>query len=59
MDAKRVKQILSSPDDITVHYNGASVWIDNCDEQGNTCTVHMRGKENEKSTVSINELQEL
>ena len=29
MDAKRVKQILSSSSDIEVRYNGTSVWIDN------------------------------
>jgi small acid-soluble spore protein H (minor) len=59
MDIQRAKQILSSPEDITVHYHGQSVWIDGCDEQGNTCTVHMRGNEREKSSVAVTELEEL
>ncbi|MBD8070512.1 H-type small acid-soluble spore protein [Bacillus sp. PS06] len=59
MDIRRAKQIISSPDDITVHYHGQSVWIDSCDEQGNLCTVHMRGNEHEKSSVAVTELEEM
>ncbi|GMB08983.1 small acid-soluble spore protein H (minor) [Thermolongibacillus altinsuensis] len=59
MDMKRVKQILSSPQEITVHYNGVSVWIDSYDEQGNTATVHMRGNEKERYTVPVEALQEV
>ncbi|MFS0863729.1 H-type small acid-soluble spore protein [Fredinandcohnia sp. 179-A 10B2 NHS] len=58
MDIRRAKQILSSSADITVHYNGASVWIDNCDEQG-TCTVHLRDRQHEKNTVPVEELEEV
>ncbi|MDX8365880.1 H-type small acid-soluble spore protein [Cytobacillus sp. IB215665] len=59
MDIKRAKQIISSPNDITVHYNGVSVWIDSCDEQGNVATVHMRGNHDEKRSVPIAELEEV
>ena len=59
MNIDRAKQILSSPEDITVHYHGQSVWIDSCDDQGNLCTVHMRGREDEKSQVEVMELEEL
>ncbi|MDF0729062.1 H-type small acid-soluble spore protein [Cytobacillus sp. S13-E01] len=59
MDIRRVKQILTSPEDITVHYNGASVWIDSCDEQGNTATVHLRERHVDKNTVPVDQLQEL
>lgn len=58
MDAKRVKQILSSSAEIDVVYNGASVWIDQLNEDGRTATVHLRGPLEERSTVDISELQE-
>jgi small acid-soluble spore protein H (minor) len=58
MDAKRVKQILSSTAEIDVVYNGASVWIDQLNEDGRTATVHLRGPLEERSTVEISELQE-
>ncbi|MBG9587707.1 H-type small acid-soluble spore protein [Cytobacillus firmus] len=59
MDAKRVKQILSSSTDIEVRYNGASVWIDKLNEDGRTATVHLRGPLEERSEVEIGELTEL
>lgn len=58
MDAKRVKQILSSSSEIDVVYNGASVWIDQLNEDGRTATVHLRGPLEERTTVEISELQE-
>jgi small acid-soluble spore protein H (minor) len=58
MDAKRVKQILSSTAEIDVVYNGTSVWIDQLNEDGRTATVHLRGPLEERSTVEISELQE-
>jgi small acid-soluble spore protein H (minor) len=58
MDAKRVKQIMSSTAEIDVVYNGASVWIDQLNEDGRTATVHLRGPLEERSTVEISELQE-
>ncbi|QOK29510.1 H-type small acid-soluble spore protein [Cytobacillus oceanisediminis] len=59
MDAKRVKQILSSSADIEVKYNGASVWIDKLNEDGRKATVHLRGPLEERSEVEIGELTEL
>jgi small acid-soluble spore protein H (minor) len=58
MDAKRVKQILSSSADIEVKYNGTSVWIDKLNEDGRTATVHLRGPLEERSEVEIAELTE-
>lgn len=58
MDAKRVKQILSSEAEIDVMYNGASVWIDQLHEDGRTVTVHLRGPLEERTTVEITELEE-
>ncbi|MDF1509319.1 H-type small acid-soluble spore protein [Robertmurraya sp. DFI.2.37] len=59
MDIKRIKQILSSSADIEVHYNGASVWIDQLNEDGQTATVHLRGPLEERTTVEISELREV
>ncbi|WP_374718080.1 H-type small acid-soluble spore protein [Neobacillus sp.] len=59
MNANRVKQILSSPADIEVKYNGVSVWIDKLNEDGKTATVHLRGPLEERTIVDISELQEV
>jgi small acid-soluble spore protein H (minor) len=58
MNVNRVRQILSSSADIEVKYNGASVWIDQLNEDGRTATVHLRGPLEERSNVEINELVE-
>ncbi|PLT32350.1 H-type small acid-soluble spore protein [Bacillus sp. V5-8f] len=59
MDAQRVKQILSSPADIDVNYNGVAVWIDALNEDGKTATVHLRDDSDSKhSDVDISELNE-
>lgn len=59
MNVNRVKQILSTSADIEVRYNGVSVWIDQLNEDGQTATVHLRGPLEERSTVKINELEEV
>jgi small acid-soluble spore protein H (minor) len=58
MNVNRIKQILSSSADIEVKYNGASVWIDQLNEDGNTATVHLRGPLEERTVVEIGELIE-
>lgn len=58
MKENRVKQILSSSADIEVKYNGASVWIDQINEDGRTATVHLRGPLEERTIVAIDELVE-
>lgn len=58
MNVNRVKQILSSSADIEVKYNGASVWIDQLNEDGRTATVHLRGPLEERTIVEIGELIE-
>jgi small acid-soluble spore protein H (minor) len=58
MDANRVKQILSSSADIEVKYNGASIWIDQLNEDGRTATVHLRGPLEQRTIVEIGELME-
>lgn len=59
MDMNRVKQIVSSPADIPVYYNGVSVWIDSYDEQKETATVHLRdGHLRKQREVPVEELTE-
>ncbi|ANB60158.1 H-type small acid-soluble spore protein [Anoxybacteroides amylolyticum] len=59
MDMNRVKQIVSSPTDIPVHYHRVSVWIDSYNEQQQTAIIHMReGHLREKREVPVAELAE-
>lgn len=58
MDQNRVKQILSSSADIEVKYRDVSVWIDSVSEDGKTAVVHLRGPLEERSEVSITDLEE-
>ncbi|AZU62957.1 H-type small acid-soluble spore protein [Neobacillus mesonae] len=58
MNQNRIKQILSSSADIEVKYNGASVWIDQLNEDGRTATVHLRGPLEERTIVELHELVE-
>lgn len=60
MDKRRINQILSSPNEVEVQYNGVSVWIDKMNEDGKTATVHLRGPElEERTVVEIHELEEV
>lgn len=58
MELNRAKQIFTSPSEIEVSYNGASVWIDTIHEDGKTATVHLRRSLEERSEVAIAELRE-
>ncbi|BBW98726.1 hypothetical protein GsuE55_35590 [Geobacillus subterraneus] len=59
MDMNRVKQIVSSPADIPVYYNGVSVWIDGYNEETQMVTVHLRdGRLHERRDVPAAELEE-
>lgn len=58
MDQTRIKQILFSPNDVEVTYNGVSVWVDELNEDGRTATVHLRGPLEERTVVEIRELKE-
>lgn len=58
MELKRAKQIVASPGDIEVNYNGVSVWIDQIHDDGKTATVHLRRSLEERSEVAIAELKE-
>ena len=58
MDINRVKQIVSSPSEIDVTYNGVSVWIDQIHDNEKLATVHLRHSLEERSEVDISELKE-
>ncbi|EPD52314.1 H-type small acid-soluble spore protein [Paenisporosarcina sp. FSL H8-0542] len=59
MELNRIKQIVNSPNDIEVTYNGVSVWIDQVHENGKLATVHLRRSLEERSEVDISELNEV
>ncbi|MGE6487541.1 H-type small acid-soluble spore protein [Paenisporosarcina sp. NPDC076898] len=58
MELNRIKQIVNSPNEIDVTYNGVSVWIDQVHEDGKLATVHLRRSLEERSHVEIAELKE-
>jgi small acid-soluble spore protein H (minor) len=58
MEMNRVKQIVSSPKEITVKYNGVPVWIQGVDEQANTARVYAQLDPDDEMDVSIRELLE-
>jgi len=58
MQFERAKEIVASPEEFEVSYNGVSVWIDKIHDDGKTATVHLRRSLEERSEVAINELKE-
>ncbi|MFJ7665685.1 small, acid-soluble spore protein, H family [Lysinibacillus sp. NPDC097195] len=58
MEYLRAQEIVASPKEYEVSYNGVSVWIDKLHEDGQTATVHLRRSLEEHSEVSISELKE-
>lgn len=58
LDSQRAREIVKSPDEIMVSYNGVSVWIDKVHDDDRTATVHLRQAMEERSEVAISELKE-
>lgn len=58
MDYQRAQEIVASPKEYEVSYNGVSIWIDNFHEDGKTATVHLRRSLEERSEVDVSELKE-
>lgn len=58
METIRAREIVSSPNEIEVSYNGVSVWIDKIHDDDRTATVHLRQAMEERSEVAISELKE-
>jgi small acid-soluble spore protein H (minor) len=60
MDVNRAKQIIESPEMISVEMNGKRVWIDSVDATTQMATVHEEGNEPRSSmTVRVQELTEV
>jgi len=58
LDYLRAQEIVASPKEYEVSYNGVSVWIDQLHDDGKTATVHLRRSLEERSEVTISELKE-
>ena len=58
MEVQRAKQIVNSPAEIEVTYNGVSVWIDKIHDDNKLATVHLRRSLEQRSEVDISELKE-
>ncbi|MDM5249683.1 MULTISPECIES: H-type small acid-soluble spore protein [unclassified Lysinibacillus] len=58
MDLERAQEIVASPKEYEVSYNGVSIWIDKLHDDGKTATVHLRRSLEERSEVDIGELKE-
>ncbi|MEQ6354578.1 H-type small acid-soluble spore protein [Lysinibacillus sp. KCTC 33748] len=58
MDFERAQEIVASPKEYEVSYNGVSIWIDKLHDDGKTATVHLRRSLEERSEVDIGELKE-
>jgi len=58
VDFKRAQEIVASPLEYEVSYNGVSIWIDKLHDDGKTATVHLRRSLEERSEVDIGELKE-
>ncbi|MGE7949536.1 small, acid-soluble spore protein, H family [Lysinibacillus sp. NPDC093688] len=55
---ERAQEIVASPKEYEVSYNGVSIWIDKLHDDGITATVHLRRSLEERSEVDIGELKE-
>ncbi|WP_409370375.1 small, acid-soluble spore protein, H family [Lysinibacillus sp. 38-6] len=58
MEYLRAQEIVASPKEYEVSYNGVSIWIDKLHDDGQTATVHLRRSHEERSEVAISELKE-
>lgn len=58
MDMGRVKQIVDSPKEIKVHYQGEPVWIQVVNENDETARVYTRDEPEDEKVVLIKELEE-
>ena len=58
MEHQRAQEIVASPAEFEVSYNGVSIWIDKLHDDNKTATVHLRHSLEERSEVNISELKE-
>ncbi|SEM10634.1 small acid-soluble spore protein H (minor) [Mesobacillus persicus] len=58
MDLERVKEILASEEEISVHFHGIPIWIESVDQTSSMAVITARGTHEEKQLVSIDGLEE-
>jgi small acid-soluble spore protein H (minor) len=58
MDIIRAKQIVSSPKDIDVLYHGVPIWIKNCNDNNESCSIYDLDNPDDVRIVPVNELEE-
>ena len=58
MDLNRVKEVLTSDQEIAVHYHGIPVWIESIEDTSSMAVVSERGTHSERQLVSIDALEE-
>jgi small acid-soluble spore protein H (minor) len=58
MDLNRVKEILSSEEEISVHYHGVPVWVESIDATSSMAKVSARGIHDLSRLVAIDALDE-
>jgi small acid-soluble spore protein H (minor) len=58
MDLQRVKEILASEEEISVHYHGVPIWIESVDDTSSMAMVSERGAHDTRRMVAIDELED-
>jgi small acid-soluble spore protein H (minor) len=58
MDLNRVKEVLSSDQEIAVHFHGIPIWIESIDATSSMAVVSERGTHGKSQLVSIDGLEE-
>ncbi|MED4351554.1 H-type small acid-soluble spore protein [Schinkia azotoformans] len=58
MDIHRAKQIISSPNEITVTYHGVPVWLQHTNERDQSVSVFTKDNPNDVRVVPAAELNE-
>lgn len=59
MDLKRAKQIISSPNEVTVKYHGVSVWLKHTNESEQSVSVFTKDNPDDVMIVPAAELDEM
>lgn len=58
MEIERAKQIVQSPEKITVLYQGEPVWIEMVDENTEKAQVHAETNPKDRKTIPVWDLEE-
>ncbi|MHC0035418.1 small, acid-soluble spore protein, H family [Pseudoneobacillus sp. C159] len=58
MDLHRIKAIIATDEEISVHYHGVPVWIENIEPTSSMAMVSQRGNHDHRRLVAIDALEE-